>query len=279
MSESERPSVSPLILFGSELRRLRTERGYTIDQLAEAIAFSPSLVGSVERAARRPGRDFAERCEETLALSGELLRLLPLITKEASPKWFRPWTKIEEEALTLRTWEPLLIPGLLQTERYARAVLKGKPGVSADELEQAVDARLQRQAIFDKPDPPMFSAILDEGVLHRPIGGPSVMREQLEHLLKMTTHFRVTIQIVPLTLGVTTGLLGGFIVAHMPNAQDAVYFESSANGHVTDRTEDLRAVNVRYDTIRAWAHPLHVTEDLIRETVINYDRDEQRPRN
>lgn len=268
MSTNELDPANPLSIFGQELRRFRTDRGLTIDQLAEAITFSASLVGAVERAQRRPGRDFVERCEEELGLSGELLRLLPLITKEASPKWFRPWTKIEENASMLRTWEPLLIPGLLQTEAYARAVLGGKPGVTSDELDHAVEARLQRQAIFQRSRPPMFSAVLDEAVLLRPIGGRAVMREQLEHLLKMMSQHRVLIQIVPLELGVTVGLLGGFIIAQTPGEADAVFFESFVHAQVSDRAEDVQALNVRYDTIRAWAHPLHVSEDVIREMMV-----------
>jgi transcriptional regulator with XRE-family HTH domain len=270
VSESTIPSGTPLQMFGSELRRFRQGHNLTIDELARTIAFSTSLVGAVERAARRPTLDFTERCEEVLGLSGELLELLPLITKEASPKWFRQWAKTEETAPTLRTWQPLLVPGLLQTERYARAVLKGRPGISDEELEQAVETRLQRQQIFHRPNPPMFSAILDEGVLTRPIGGSSVMREQLEHLLKMLAHHRVTIQIVPSDLGVTTGLLGGFIIApHM------AYLETAAAGYVADHPDELSTVNIKYDTIRAWAHPQHVSETLIREMVSNYDRDER----
>ncbi|GAA0925394.1 helix-turn-helix transcriptional regulator [Nonomuraea longicatena] len=266
--ETAIPSGTPLEMFGFELRRCRMERHFSINELARAIAFSASLVGAVERAARRPTRDFTMRCEGALGLSGELLEILPLITKETSPGWFRPWAKIEEAAESLRSWEPLVIPGLLQTERYARAVLQGKPGISAEDLEQSIEARLQRQAIFHRPNPPMFSAILDEWVLKRPIGGGQVMREQLEHLLTMTSHHRVTIQIVPTSLGVTAGLQGGFIIA-----PQAAYIETSVAGYVSDRPDELSAININYDTIRAWAHPQHVSEDLIREMVSSYDRD------
>jgi transcriptional regulator with XRE-family HTH domain len=257
----------PLSRFGRELRRHREARGLTIEQLAKTLPFSASLVGAVERAQRRPGRDFVEYVEEELGLSGELAELLPPITKEGSPTWFRPWTKIEETASSLWTWEPLLVPGLLQTEEYARAVFAAEPGTTPDEVDQAVAARLQRQAIFQRPRPPIFSVTLDEAVLLRPVGGRAVMRKQLEHLLMMITEFRVTIQIVPLDAGFPVGLLGGFVIAQSTTGGDSVYFESLANGRVSNRADDVHAGSVRFNAIRAWAHPLPVSEALIRETL------------
>ncbi|SDH09150.1 Helix-turn-helix domain-containing protein [Sinosporangium album] len=265
------PASSPLALFGAELRRIRSAQNLTLEQLAERIMFSPSLVGAIERATRRPGRDFVERCEEELGLSGELIRLWPLISKESSPKWFRSWTRIEQEARTLRTWEPLLVPGLLQTPGYARAVLSGEPGVSMERVEEMLEARLQRQILFQRQTPPMFQALIDESVLHRPIGGAEVMRQQLEHLLKQMAHPRITIQVVPLAVGSTTGLLGGFVIAQLGGAHDAVYLETANNGQVTDRMDDVDAVSLRYDAIRAWAHPLHVSENVIREMLVKYE--------
>lgn len=266
------PTAGPLALFGSELRRFRTDRGLTIEQLAERVSFSASLLGSVERAARRPSRDFAERCERELGLSGELLKLWPLIMKEINPQWFRPWTKVEQEARTLRTWEPLLIPGLLQTANYARAVLSGEPGVNEAQVNEALEARLQRQALFKRPTPPIFAALIDEGVLHRPIGGPHVMREQLQHLLTMMANPRITVQVIPLDVGATTGLLGAFMIAQVPGASDTAYIETTTHGQVTDRSDDIEAISLRYDTIRAWAHPLHVSEHVIREKMVTYEQ-------
>ncbi|MFI9553090.1 helix-turn-helix domain-containing protein [Nonomuraea endophytica] len=267
MATNEFDPSHPLNVFGQELRRIRADQGLTLDQMAERVPFSASLIGAVERGQRRPTHEFVERIEEEFVLSGELLRLLPLIHKAASPTWFRPWTKVEESAITLRTWQPSLVPGLLQTESYARAVFTAEPGAIPNEVEQSIEARLQRQAIFQRPRPPIFSAVLDEAVLIRPVGGWSTMREQLGHLLKMITEFRIVIQIVPLELGLPVGLLGGFSIAQSSGNGDSVYFESAAHGYVSDRADEVRAANVRYDTIRAWAHPLHVSEELIRKTL------------
>lgn len=264
------PTASPLAVFGAELRRCRLAAGLTQEQLAEKIQFSESLVGAVERARRVPSREFAELCESTLALDGDLLRLWPLVTNEASPKWFRQWPRIEAAAYMLRTWQPLVIPGLLQTPAYARTVLSGVPGVSQDQVEESTKARLQRQALFKRPDSPMYSALIDSGVLDRALGGAEVMREQLEHLLTMMAHPRITLQVVQSSMVPTIGLLGGFVIAELDGGPDTVYLDTAADGEVTDRTDRVRAVSVRYDAIRAWAHPLHVSEQVIREKMVAY---------
>jgi transcriptional regulator with XRE-family HTH domain len=115
--------AEPLALFSEELRRARSAAGLTQDQLAERVGYSPSLVAHVETGSRAPSLDFARRGDEALGTGGLLARLQPFVRSEAYPAWFRDWVEIEREAVSLRWFEPLLIPGLLQTEEYARAVL------------------------------------------------------------------------------------------------------------------------------------------------------------
>lgn len=118
------PAASVLAFFGAELRRLRADADLSQEQLAEQINYSPALVGVVETARRMPSRDFASRCDAALQTDGALARLWPLVTRDVLPTWFRPWVQdVESEATTLRSWEPLIIPGLLQTPDYARALL------------------------------------------------------------------------------------------------------------------------------------------------------------
>ena len=110
--------VSALALFSEELRRARAAAGLTQDQLAERVGYSPSLVAHVETGSRAPSLDFARRGDEALGTGGLLARLQPFVRSEAYPAWFRDWVEIEREAVSLRWFEPLLIPGLLQTEEY-----------------------------------------------------------------------------------------------------------------------------------------------------------------
>lgn len=164
------------------------------------------------------------------------------------------------------------MPGLLQTADYIRAVLRGIPGATDTEVDEYLQVRLQRQAIFDRPSPPIFTAVIDEGVLHRPIGGREVMRQQLDRLLLLMEHPKITVQVVPLDAGIATGLLGGFAIATLADAHVWAYLESASSGQVTDRVEEIGAISLRYDTIRAWAHPVHVSRDVIREMQARYDR-------
>ena len=179
--------ASPLALFGAELRHYRTAAGLSQEQLGDQIGYSAALVGAVETARRMPTEDFTARCDlvDELDTGGALLRLRAHLRdqlhRQVWPPWFREWPSIEREALSLRTWELALIPGLLQTADYARAILRGvRPDDTDEENEQQVDARIERQQILARQDPPMLWAIMDEGALHRPVGGRKSMRSQLD---------------------------------------------------------------------------------------------------
>ncbi|MER6829474.1 helix-turn-helix transcriptional regulator [Streptosporangium sp. NPDC000563] len=259
------PSVKPLVLLGAELRKHRKRTGISIDRLAEVIPFSASLIGFTERGQRRAGRSFMEHYDEAVGAGGELVRLWEHVTRSASPRWFRGWLDIEQEAHSLHTWQPLLVPGLLQTEEYARAVIRSEPGITDKQTEKAVAARMERQEIFARDTPPLFRAVLDEGVLHRLVGSKEIMRRQLERLMEAVESPRVGVQIIPLKLGVMTGLLGGFVIAQIPGSPDNVYIESIIHGHVTSRPEDVEAIHSKYDTLRAEAQPRHMSIELIRE--------------
>jgi hypothetical protein len=231
------------------------------------------MVGFIERAERRPTQDLVLRCEAALGITGRLQELWAEC-EQTTPRWFRPWTRIEAEARAIRTWEPLVMPGLFQTEGYARAVLGAEPAGSAEKVEELLRARLQRQKILNRDDPPVISALIDEGVLYRPIGGKKVMYEQLGVLLKMISRPRVTIQIVPVNVGATAGLLGSFAIAQVAGQRDAAYLESCTNGQVTDRVDEVQAVSLRYEAIHAWAYPQHMSEQVIREMQVKYESEQ-----
>jgi transcriptional regulator with XRE-family HTH domain len=269
--DEQAPSPDEQNSYGAALKEARTAAGLSQTAMGELIPCSESLVGLIERGKRKPTRQFTLAAETALDLNGELLRLLPGTKVVSAPKWFREWPRVEENAHTIRTWQPLVVPGLLQTAAYARAILSAEPGVTQDWIEETVETRLQRQAVFDRNEPPMYWALLDECALIRPIGGADVMREQLEHLLKMMATPFVSIQIVPLSVGATPGLLGGFAFAQGAGMPDHISLEDAAQGSVTDREEIVRKVSLRYDAIHKWAHPIHVSERLVREVAAKYE--------
>ena len=262
-------STSPEARLGAELRKSRQEVGWSQERLAQKIQFSTAMVGFIERAERRPTQDFVLRCEAALGIAGRLQELWAEC-EQTTPRWFRPWTRIEAEARSIRMWEPLLVPGLLQTQDYARTVLGTEPAGSERKVEELLKARLHRQKILERDDPPVVSVLIDEGVLYRPVGGKEVMYQQLEHLLKLASRPRVTIQVIPVDIGATPGLLGGFAIAQVPGERDAAYMESCTNGQVTDRIDEVHAITLRYEAIHAWAYPQHVSKLIIQEMQVKY---------
>jgi transcriptional regulator with XRE-family HTH domain len=156
----------------------RTAAGLSQDQVAEKIAYSSLLVSIVEKCRRIPILDFAERCDAALGTGGNLARLQPLVAAKVFPSWFRPFAELEKSATSLRSWESSLVPGLLQVEGYARAVLRAAREADDDAvIDQATAARMERQAILHGDSPPFCWFVIDEAALRRPIGAPAVFAE------------------------------------------------------------------------------------------------------
>ncbi|MET8383227.1 helix-turn-helix transcriptional regulator [Streptosporangium canum] len=249
---------TPQAIWGRELRHYRKKAGLTQGQLSEKIHFSESLISGVETGQLPASPEFAETCDGALNTGGALHRLLDWRKGQVFPSWFGEWPDKEEVATALRTYEPILVPGLLQTSEYAHEVLYG------DEV--AVQARLARQKIFQREDPapPMLRCVIDEAVLHRLIGTPEIMRAQLEHLMSMVTA-RLSVQVVPLG-GMRAGLEGGFIIATLEGGSEVAYFDTAVRGLVTNDQDDVAAAVERFEAIRIEALPLRMSMDLIRRT-------------
>ncbi|MGH3319979.1 MAG: helix-turn-helix domain-containing protein [Streptosporangiaceae bacterium] len=257
------PGESPLHFFGSELRHHRVRAGLTQDQLGARVNYSGDLVSKIETGEQAPTPEFAERCDEELGTDGALTRLLVMVRWAAFPSWLRPWVEAEREARTLRNWQPIVVPGLLQTADYARALLRAQPGVTAEQIEEQVATRLERHAVLDRDEPPMLWFVIDEGVLHRSAGGPKVMQEQLQAFVEASSHTHVTIQVVPLSAGVHPGHVGAFGIVSFDGSPDVVYLDSVRAGQVSDRPDDVQAVMNIWEAIRAEAMPARASLDLI----------------
>jgi transcriptional regulator with XRE-family HTH domain len=169
-------AYTPMAIWGRELRHYRKAAGLTQIELAAKIKYSPSLVSQIETGQVPATPDFATTCNETLDTGGALVRLLDY-RKGDIPPWCAEWMPYEEGAGVLKTFQPRLVYGLLQTEGYTRTVLAGD--------EMAIGRRLARQRIFERSEPPTLHVVLDESVLWRDVGGPEAMRAQLSHLVAM----------------------------------------------------------------------------------------------
>ncbi len=251
---------SVLAFFGAELRRLREAAGLTQKQLGEVIYCTGSLVGQIETARKPPTREFTERADAGLGAEGALLRLWPLVSRSTLPPWFREYAELEASATTICTFQVQLVHGLLQTEEYARAVFSS---YRPQNLEQKVTARMERQRILQRADPPVLWAVLDESVLRRPIGGPEVMYAQLARLLECLGHPMIHVQVLPASIGEHPGLLGSFNVLNFDDVPDITYSEDYEAGQVTINPQEVRELSLRYDLLRAIALSPQDSADLI----------------
>jgi transcriptional regulator with XRE-family HTH domain len=250
------PGSSLLAFFGAELRRRRTAAGLSQDQLGHAITYSAALVGRVEVGERMPSLDLAQRCDDVLATGGLFAHLRESMDSDmhAYPAWFREFVERERDAISIREFSALAIPGLLQTGDYARALFRaGRPADSDEEIESRVIARLERQRILDRTKPPMFWVVVDEGVLRRPVGGAAMFREQLAHLVTIARHPGVMLQVMPFSSGAHAGLLGEFTLLGMTDGRDIGYTESVESARLIEQADEVAAFNLAFDMIRAVA--------------------------
>lgn len=263
------PEESARARFAYELRRHRLAAGLTQAQLGRRIGFSGSLVGAVETLRRAATEEFAELSDRAFGLDGVLVELQREAwpPPPAVPEHYRDWTVEERRATAIKMWDPLLIPGIFQTERYARRVFECAPGIDSRQVEERVVGRMQRKSIFTQENPPVVVSLIDEGVLHRPIGGPGILREQLVHLTEMARHPRVRLQIVPAGAEAIPGLLGAFGIAELKGSPYVAYVECAPRGRMVNDKEVMEALARRYDDIRAHACPLSQSRAILKEAV------------
>jgi transcriptional regulator with XRE-family HTH domain len=259
-------SASPLAFFGAELRFARLAAGLSQEQLGRRLGFSGDLVGKIETGERKPKPELVAACDEAFpAANGLFGRIYDLARRSSGvPAWFQEWYEAEREAVSVSWWEPMLVPGLVQTADYARALFQAwRSADTDDELDQLIDARMARQLILDRPKPPMLWIVIDEAVLHRCIGSPEITRDQLLRLADLAQRPKVTIQVVPGEVGAHVGLLGAFAIATFDHAPAIVYMESPDQGQTTDKHATVAAISLTFDTLRAEALPRGASRDLI----------------
>lgn len=263
--------VSPLRVFGAELRHYRTTAGLPQEQLGARVYCSGDLIGKIETGQRAPTEEFAAACDAVpeLATGGALSRLRDLLRdhlkQRAYPGWFHRWPDKEAAATTLRTFELVAVPGLLQTEDYARAVLRTQVMATDKEIEEMVGARMERQAILTRDSPAMLWVILDEGVLRRPVGGSSVMREQVGRLAEDARRPNIVLQVIPLAVGAHQGLSGNFVIADFAEGPPAVYQDTAARGQIVEDADDIAAVTMMWATLNSEALPRSASLELVEE--------------
>jgi len=259
---------TPAGVFGAELRYYRTRAGLSQKDLAPRANVSHDVISKIETGDRPPAEDFPPRLDAIPELDTReaLTRLWSHLKKGHKQRaygWFQRWADIEAEATALRWYEPLVVPGLLQTEDYARAIFTAHLKGDADDLDERVAARMARQAVLERNGAPQLWCVLDEGVLHRAIGGSKVMRSQLYRLADLAEHPKITIQVIPGAIA-HAGLLGHFVIADLDGKPPMVYLETAVEGQVTDSPSVAAHVALCFDRLRSEALPWGASRDLIR---------------
>jgi transcriptional regulator with XRE-family HTH domain len=267
-----------LSLFADELKAHRDAQRWTQADLAAKISFSESLIAQAETCRRAPSRDlakvldrvfstpgFAEDTPDCAGRPGTFGRLAARLRNLPFPASFRSFAPYEAEAVALHVFEHSLVPGLLQTEAYARAVLATRPNTTEDEISSLVAGRLARQAVLSRRDPPapILWALIDEGVLYRPVAPPDVMYDQLKCLAEVPGRPNVTVQVVPYSAGGHTGLLGACTIAELNGSAGIVNVEDIADGRVTDDAATVSQVTLRFNSLRSEALPKGASRELI----------------
>src|ERR1039457_718060 len=261
------PSVR-LRRLAAQLRDLREARGLTQEDVARRTGKDRSTLYRLETAQQRPQRapliQLLDLYQAGEPQRGELLMLL----REASqrgwmqhrrtelPGVYSNYIGFEEEARTISNYESLFIPGLLQTEDYARAQLHGPPPhATSEEIANRVTARLERQQLLTRDNPPRLWAIIDEAAARRQVGGPHVMAAQLARLTEAAAQPHITVQLIPFDAGAHPGMDGSFVVLEFPDPADPsiVYTESAAGGLFLEEEDEIRRYTLMFGHLRAAA--------------------------
>ena len=261
---------------GKQVKVLREQAGLTQKELGDRLRYSEDLVSSLERGRRTPQREFLEAADELLDARGLLKATVEDVEKAKAkarvrhPAWFRDYARLEREAVEINFYNNHDVPGLLQTERRTRALYEmRKPLLDEETIEQRVSSRMARQEILTGWPPPMVTAVIEEVVLRRCLGGQEIHREQLEQLLKLGRLRNVELQVMPTERLEHAGMGGPFVLLTPKGKAQMGYTEAQNSSRLITDPEEVRILAARYGSIRAQAltmrESLALIEDLLGE--------------
>ncbi len=271
---AQEPGQSPALLgrqLAIELSRRREAAGLSREEVARRLEWSASTLFRIETARSHPQpRSVRELLDLYGVTEAERDGLLRMAREARKPGWWHTFRDVlpnpyevyiglESGAASIRNFEALVVPGLLQTADYARALTRGGPlELDPEEVERRVEVRLERQLVLTRADRPRFWAVMDEAVIRRVVGGPATMRGQLRHLAKATEQGKTTVQVVPFGLGAHPGTHGPFVVMGFPDpaVPELVYVETFASDLYLEEPADVDRYTLAFDRLCAAAlHP------------------------
>ncbi|MEE4493868.1 helix-turn-helix domain-containing protein [Streptomyces sp. BE230] len=271
------PSSSPRALLGAELRHRREEAGLSQTELGAPLFVSGSFIGQLESGVRRMQMDQAEKFDEVLGADGFFVRNCAALKKSKYPDHFAEAAEAEARATTIKEYAPQLIPGLLQSEAYARAVFREyQPTAVASAIDDLVAARLERARLLADPTQPMLWAVLDEAVLRRTVGGPEVMSGALHHVAALVQQHRIIVQVLPFSAGGHAAMGGGLKLMAFPDAPPLAYLDGLGAGQLLDDPGTVSKYELTYDLVVASAISRAASLALIESVAEDYENEAQR---
>ncbi|MFP8885157.1 MULTISPECIES: helix-turn-helix domain-containing protein [Streptomyces] len=275
MGESRSAPTVGQIVLGLRLRDLRERAGKSFEEAARVLSVTTSTVRRMEKAEVGLRPLYVKALLESYGVGAEETDAFLALVEKANrpgwwhrfrsvlPDWFSLYVSLESEADLIRSYEPHCVPGLLQTEEYARALLRtGFPRADEEELDRRVALRMGRQQLLAKPDAPRLWAVLDEQVLRRPVGGADVMRAQIDRLVEVCAEPGISLQIMPFSAGPHPGMFGPFQLFRFsyPELPDIVYTESLTGAVYIDERPEVTTYLEALDRMVTQALPVQDTE-------------------
>ncbi|RZB18737.1 XRE family transcriptional regulator [Streptomyces sp. F001] len=269
------PSSSPRALLGAELRHAREKAGLSQEELGQRLFVSGSFVGQLEAGTRRMQPEYARLLDEILGTEDFFLRNCGAWAKSKYRDHFAEAAEAEARATAIRQYASMLIPGLLQTPAYARAVSRAfQPTATEEAIDELVTGRMERARILDDPTKPMLWAVIDEATLRRVTGGREVMAEALRHILNLARRNRIIVQVLPYDAGAHPAMQGSMKLMEFSDAPPLVYLEGVDTGRLEDDPAAVARYKLYYELLTASALPPDKSLSLIERVAQNYAHEE-----
>ncbi|WP_443071660.1 helix-turn-helix domain-containing protein [Streptomyces sp. NBC_01477] len=265
--------TDPRVMYGEELRIRREAAGLTQLALGEAVILSPSMIAHIEAGRRKPRLDDAKRLDQALGTDGFFVRMRRTLEDARFAHHFATMRELERLATVIQCYGSALIPGLLQTEAYATAVLRaGLPNPAAGNVEQRVAGRLERAQILEDPQKPAMWVLLDEHALRRCVGGPAVMAAQLRHVASCVRRGRLRFHVLPFSAGAHALLESMVVLMWFTDAPPLAYVEGLNTGRVLDDPAVVEACRVSFDLALGDSLSAAQSLALLEEVAEEYER-------
>ncbi|GAX58380.1 helix-turn-helix domain-containing protein [Streptomyces olivochromogenes] len=270
-------STVRLMVLGRRLRDLRTSAGMSFDDAAVVLDVTPLTIRRMELAKGKWKLPYIQTLLGAYGVPADEARTFLALAKEANqpgwwhrhrdamPTWFSAYVSLEEEASLIRVYEPHYVPGLLQTEDYARTILRAGLHGAKEEAERRVVVRMERQKLLSRPQPPELWVVMDETVLRRPMVPPDVMRMQIDRLIEATDLPHIKLQIMPFGLCAHEGMYGPFHIFRFPHEEisDIAYIENLVGAVYLDEYDDVTNYQAALDRMCAQALPVQRTGEFL----------------